>query len=71
MSSKRKLNRLRQAELLRAQARLAEIRGALCGAYSCFDDIADPELTDACIFEINALRARYNSEIRQIKTIRG
>ena len=71
LNSKRKLNRLRQAELLRAEKRLAEIRGALCDAYSCFDAIADPELTDACIFEINALRARYNNEIRQIKSIGG
>jgi len=61
--------RLRQAELARAQCRIAEIRQALTGLYSCFDDVADPELTEACIFEINALRARYNSEIRQIKSM--
>lgn len=70
LSSKRKRSRLYRAELLRAQTRLEEIRFALNGAYSCFDDVADPELTDACIYEINALRAHYNNALREIRSIR-
>ena len=67
MNSKRKSSRLYRAELLRAKASLEEIRFALHDAYSCFDRIADPELTDACIYEINALRARYNNELRALR----
>ena len=69
MKTEKKLRRLQKTEMLHAQTRLAEIRTALDAAYSCFDMSADPELTDACIYEISALRSRYNSAIRQIKSI--
>ena len=69
MNSEKKLRRAHHSELQRARARLGEIRDALDTAYLCFNDSADPELTDACIYEINALRTRYDHVIRHIKSI--
>ncbi len=69
MSAKRKLRAQRSAELLRARNQLGELRDALAAAYFSFEQSVDPDTTDACIFEINALRTRYNSAIRQIKSI--
>ena len=33
----------------------------LAAAYSCFNNTSDPELAEAYIYEINALRARYDT----------
>lgn len=59
----------RRNELIRAQGELRGIRDQLERAYLFFDRSSDPELTDACIYEINALRARYDHAIRNIKAI--
>ena len=40
---------------------------ALKEAYIRFDYVCDSELIDACIFEINALKARSNYLLRRIK----
>lgn len=69
MNSEKKMRRAHRNELLRARGRLDEIRDALDKAYLCFNDSADPELTDACIYEINALRTRYDHVLRHIKSI--
>ena len=42
---------------------------ALSQAYTAFDYASDPELTDACIFEIRALQARMNYLVREIKAL--
>jgi hypothetical protein len=44
-------------------------RSALEGAYAAFDYASDPELTEACIFEIRSLQARMNYLVRQIKAL--
>lgn len=69
MSARRKLRARHKEELLHAKNQLGELRDALTAAYFGFEQSADPDTVDACIFEINALRARYNSAIRQIKSI--
>lgn len=48
---------------------LEEIRLALDGSWQRFDRSADPALTEACIFEINALRSRYDHVFKQLKTL--
>lgn len=69
MNADKRLRRTRRAELLRAQSQLGEIRDGLERAYLCFNRSSDPELTDACIYEINALRARYDHVLRHIKSM--
>lgn len=41
----------------------------LSSAYTAFDYASDPELTEACIFEIRSLQARMNYLVRQIKNL--
>jgi hypothetical protein len=57
------LNELKQS--------LHTTRSALEGAYAAFDYTSDPELTEACIFEIRSLQARMNYLVRQIKALDG
>jgi len=68
---KSKYQRLRREELKRASGEVFGIRASLCEAYDRFDTITDPELVDACVYEINALRSRYDHAIRRAKTILG
>ena len=53
--------------LLELKTSLQATQDALSHAYSAFDYIVDPELTDACIFEIRSLQAKMNFLLRQIK----
>ncbi len=54
--------------------RAAHLRAALSAAhrdlthaYAQFDAVTAPELVDACVYEINAVEARYNYLLRRIK----
>ena len=40
---------------------------ALTQAYARFDRTTEPELVEACVYEINAVQARYNYLLRVIK----
>lgn len=60
MASKRKELKLQKAEYSKRVRELGEIRSQLECAYSAFDSVSDPDMTDVCIFEIHALRSRYN-----------
>ncbi len=40
---------------------------ALHSAYAKFDYVSEPEMVDACIYEISALKARYSYLLRCIK----
>ena len=53
--------------LLELKTSLQTTQDALNSAYTAFDYVSDPELTEACIFEIRALQARMNYLVRQIK----
>lgn len=67
LTSKRKLEKQRRAVIKQGKERLAAIDTALMSAYATFDNISDPVLTDACIYEINALRSRRSSVIRELR----
>lgn len=55
--------------LLELKTSLQETQSALSSAYTAFDYASDPELTEACIFEIRSLQARMNYLVRQIKEL--
>lgn len=40
---------------------------ALKEAYEKFNYVSEPELVEACVYEISALKARYNYLLRRIK----
>lgn len=53
--------------LLELKTSLQETQAALNHAYTAFDYASDPELTEACIYEIQSLQARMNYLVRRIK----
>ena len=48
---------------------LCAVRRELEQAYNEFDNITDPLLMEACIYEINALRAKYNCAVHDLKNL--
>ena len=69
MNSKKKELKKFDTEYKRRIAEMREIRSKLDRAYSAFDHVTDPNMTDACIFEISALRSRYNYAVANIKNM--
>ena len=55
--------------MLELKTSLQSTQDALTHAYAAFDYTVDPELTEACIFEIQSLQARMNYLLRQIKEL--
>ena len=55
--------------LMELKTSLQDTQNALNHAYAAFDYASDPELTEACIFEIRSLQARMNYLVRQIKEL--
>ena len=55
-------------ELTALKSALEEARGELAQAYCRFNAAVDPELVEACIYEISAIKARCNYLIRTIKS---
>lgn len=58
-----------KAEYNRRLTELADIRSQLKCAYAAFDNTTDCDMMDACIYEINALKSRYNSAVVNAKNI--
>lgn len=50
---------------------LADTRDALECAYARFDQSTEPELVEACVYEINAAQARYSYLLRLVKESGG
>ena len=48
---------------------VARTRVELSQAYAQFDLHSDPDLVDACVYQINALRSRYCYLVRQVKRL--
>ena len=54
-------------ELTALKAALEAAREDLFLAYQDFDHAVDPELVEACVYQISAVKARCNYLIRRIK----
>ncbi len=67
MAGKRKERRRRNAEIQRAVNELLGIRRELRQAENCFNHMTDPNQMEACIYEMNALKARYNCAVIEMK----
>ena len=46
---------------------LNDVRVSMLEAYMRFNETTEPELVDACIYEINAVQSRYGYLLRLIK----
>lgn len=58
----------RRNEMLRE---LTSVRSALDEAYMRFNAAVDPELVEACVYEINAAEARYGYLLRLVRESGG
>ncbi len=67
MAQSRKEAKMQKAELKRRMDELDAIRSKLQCAYSAFNNVTDPSIMDACIFEISALKSRYNYAVKGIR----
>lgn len=56
-------------ELTALKEELQNAREDLLRAYQQFNEATDPELVDACVYQISAVNARCNYLIRSIKTL--
>lgn len=57
---------IRRGELMEA---IEGVKTALSCAYNHFEMTADPKLTEAAIYHILSLRARYDYLIREVKAL--
>jgi len=48
---------------------MKQTRDQLNYAYAQFNIYSDPDLVDACVYEINALQSRYSYYVRQVKQL--
>ena len=48
---------------------MKQTRDQLNYAYAQFNIYSDPDLIDACVYEINALQSRYSYFVRQVKQL--
>lgn len=67
MPKKKRDEKTRRAELARCADEIGNIRSGLDGAYAQFNSATDGDTLDACIFEISALRSRYNTAIKSYR----
>lgn len=67
MSMSKKELKAKKAEYKKRVDEMNSIRSDLICAYSAFDNVTDPSMTDACIFEISALKSRYNYAVKTLR----
>ena len=46
---------------------LRKVKDDLSNAYATFNNVREPELVEACVFEINSLQAQYAYYLRRAK----
>ena len=66
--SKRKQRKAREAEYRKALEELGDVRIQLDDTYNRFNAVSDSAALDACIYEISALKSKYNCAVRAIKS---
>ncbi len=69
MSKRSREARERKAEIAKAAQELGEVRRSLNEAYRQFNTVTDDVTMDACIFEISALKSKYNCAVRNLKSL--
>lgn len=71
MSLNRKAKRARELEQSQLRSETLALRSTLDELYDRFDSITDPVQLDACIYEMNAVMARYDYTIKCLKSFDG
>ena len=66
---RRRAAEAREEERRQLMEGMRETRNQLNHAYAQFNVYSDPDLVDACVYEINALQSRYSYYVRQVKQL--
>ena len=66
---RRRAQAAREEERRQLLEGMRETRNQLNHAYAQFNVYSDPDLVDACVYEINALQSRYSYYVRQVKQL--
>ena len=66
---RRKADAQKEEERRQLMEGMKQTRDQLNYAYSQFNLYCDPDLVDACVYEINALQSRYSYYVRQVKAL--
>ena len=67
--SSRRQAAAREEERRQLMEGMRATRTQLNHAYAQFNCYSDPDLVDACVYEINALQSRYSYFVRQVKLL--
>ena len=67
----RRPDRRRELERRELMTSLTHTRTLINQAYGGFNNASDGDLIESYVFEINALQARYNYLLRQVKELEG
>ncbi len=68
-TSRRKAAERREEERRQLMEGMRQTRSQLNFAYAQFNAYSDPDLVDACVYEINSLQSRYSYLVRQVKLL--
>ena len=68
-SRRRTANQALEEERRQLLEGMRDTRAQLNHAYAQFNLYSDPDLVDACVYEINALQSRYSYFVRQVKQL--
>lgn len=71
MYKEKKARAARQKEIAGLQAEIRALHSDLDELYSRFDRVTDAAQVDACIFEMNALRSKYDYAVKCLKNFDG
>ena len=67
--NRKKADQQKEADRRQLLEGMKQTRDQLNYAYSQFNLYCDPDLVDACVYEINALQSRYSYFVRQVKRL--
>ena len=68
-AGRRRASAQREEERRQLMEGMRDTRAQLNHAYAQFNFYSDPDLIDACVYEINALQSRYSYYVRQVKQL--
>ena len=71
VTKKKQIEKTRRNDLDHAASEIENIRESLAEAYQQFNNTTDSDALDACIFEISALRSRYNTALKHYRSRYG
>ena len=68
MSKRSRQARALKADIKKAVDEINSVRSQLDDTYMRFNNVTDPAQLDTCIFEISALKSKYNCAVRNLKS---